>query len=62
MVMVRNVTKAKEIPYSFHMTPHTMVISSTVGMMLNNIKVSRNSMPLVPRSMARLMPPVLRSI
>ena len=42
--------------------PQTMVTSTRVGRMLNSMKVSRNSMPLVPRSMARLRPPVRRSI
>ncbi len=38
-----------------------MVISNTVGTMLNSMNVKRNSIAAVPRSTARASPPVRRS-
>ena len=39
---------------------YAMAISSKVGKILNTAKFSRKPIPLVPRSMSRLMPPVWR--
>ncbi len=59
--MVTNVTSENQMSYSTHRMAQTMRISSNVGSTLNNMNESRNSMPRLPRSMARLSPPVWRS-
>src|SRR3546814_2470539 len=59
--MVPTVIAAKLQLYSHHRIPPTMAISTRVGRILKVMKRSTNSMPLVPRSMTRLRPPVWRS-
>ena len=60
----RMVTKgmaAKRQSKRYQRMPQARRISISVGITEKAVKNSRNSMPLVPRSMARLRPPVWRS-
>ncbi|CFP60938.1 Uncharacterised protein [Bordetella pertussis] len=58
---VAPVARASQPSNIFHSTAQTRPISNSVGSTLNSRKVSRVWMPLVPRSMARVRPPVWRA-
>ncbi|MNI43522.1 hypothetical protein D3C73_978540 [compost metagenome] len=57
---VAPVATASQMSNIFHSTIQTSPISKNVGRMLNSRNDSSVWMPLVPRSMARVSPPVWR--
>ena len=59
--MQTKVIAAYQMPNRLQRMAQTSSTSRMVGSTLNSMKLSRNSMPLVPRSIARLMAPVRRS-